>query len=623
MSKPFDHHNLCIRPAIAVTCLLVLASCGSQPEYPARPVTGKAAAEVQTGDIQDLLIAAEKSTSPQAEMYLLRAAKLALDGEEISRAGSILASISSSTLTADSTVLYIEYQAVFSLARKDPDRALDWLSADVQLSKEQQLRFAELRAQAYYEARRYLASARERIFFDMLLDDDARVYNHEEIWKSLMELPVRTLTNLANNALTSDLRGWLSLTAMSKQYQDDLNRQLQEFKKWQQIWSRHPAASQLPDRLNILTRLAREKPDKVALLLPLQGDLAPYGRAIRDGFLAAHYQALKLGGDSPVISVFDTSSADILDQYNSAVMDGAQFVVGPLDRENVSKINDAINLSVPVLALNRIQDPGLSTKRAIYQFGLAPEDEVTQVANQAWREGLRRVLVLMPDNEWGQRNFRVFLDRWLILGGEIADKKMFTSQKDYSTLVQSLLNVDASEKRASELRRIVRGSFEFDPRRRKDIDFILLLANPSQARGINPTLAFFFAEDLPVYATSHINDNSESRIDFMDLNGIRFCDIPWKLTRSNKLQLQIQSQWDSASGALAPFYALGVDAYHLFPRLEQLEKIPSDRIFGSTGVLRLDDQRVINRRLMWAQIKDGQVTPVPIVFDAPQRDTNE
>ena len=50
-----------------------------------------------------------------------------------------------------------------------------------------------------------------------------------------MELPVRTLTNLARNALTSDLRGWLSLTAMSKQYQDDLDRQLQELKKWQQI----------------------------------------------------------------------------------------------------------------------------------------------------------------------------------------------------------------------------------------------------------------------------------------------------------------------------------------------------------------------------------------------------
>ena len=89
------------------------------------------------------------------------------------------------------------------------------------------------------------------------------------------------------------------------------------------------------------------------------------------------------------------------------------------------------------------QQPG----RGFYQFGLAPEDEVIQVADQAWREGFHRALVLMEDNEWGKRNFDVFLDRWLNLGGDIADKQTFTSQKDYSTLVQALLNVDSSEKR--------------------------------------------------------------------------------------------------------------------------------------------------------------------------------
>jgi len=305
----------------------------------------------------------------------------------------------------------------------------------------------------------------------------------------------------------------------------------------------------------------------------------------------------------------------VVDQHNAAVTDGAEFIIGPLERNNVSRLNEEDHLTIPVLALNRIQNAGV-TGKTFYQFGLAPEDEVIQVANQAWREGFRRALVLMPDNEWGQRNFSVFLDRWQNLGGEIADKQMFASQKDYSKLVQSLLSVDASEKRASDLRRIIREPFEFDPRRRQDIDFIFLLANPLQARGINPTLAFFFAEDLPVYSTSHINDNAESRIDYMDLNGIRFCDIPWKLTRSNYLQLQIQSRWSSARKTLAPFYALGVDAYHLFPRLEQLEKIPSDRIFGSTGILSLDDHRVISRQLMWAQIKNGQVSPVPIVVES-------
>lgn len=613
MSVTNQHRNLPRWQALAVICLLILTGCSSQPEAPGKPIA-RAATRVPLADIQSLLMAAQNSTSPQAENYRLKAAKLALDAAQISQAGIILSSISSSSLTTASSILYLEYQALLSLAQNAPNEALDWLSSDIPLTRENQLRFGELRARAYYQARRYLASARERIFFDPLLDDEIKVQNHGEIWKSLMELPVRTLTNLAKNAVTSDLRGWLSLTAMSKQYQNDLDRQLQELEKWQQIWSHHPAAIQLPERLSMLTNLVREKPKRIALLLPLQGTLAPYGRAIRDGFLAAHYQTVKPGHDSPSIAIFDTFAADVIDQYNSAVADGAKFIVGPLDRENVSRLNQADHLSVPVLALNRIQSPGQAQK-AIYQFGLAPEDEVIQVANQAWREGFRRALVMMQDNEWGQRNFNAFLDRWNYLGGDIADNKVFTSQKDYSTLVRSLLNVDASEKRADDLKRIIRAPLEFVPRRRQDVDFIFLLANSSQARGINPTVAFFFAEDVPIYSTSHINDNSESRIDYMDLNGVRFCDIPWKLTRSNKLQLQIQSKWQGARTTLAPFYALGVDAYHLLPRLEQLEKIPGDRIFGSTGILTLNDQRVINRRLMWAQIKDGRVHPVPIVVE--------
>lgn len=613
MSAKVEHHNLPGRHTLAVICLLLLTSCSSQPESPRKPIA-RDAAGIPLGDIQSLLMAAENSPSQQAQNYRLRAAKLALDGEQISQAGVILSIISSSSLNTESRALYLEYQALLSLAQNQPNEALDWLSSDIPLARENQLRFGELRAQAYYQSRRFLASAKERIFYDPLLDNDKKVQNHGEIWKSLMELPVRTLTNLAKEALTSDLRGWLSLTAMSKQYQDDLDRQLQELKKWQQIWSHHPATTQLPERLSMLTNLVREKPKRIALLLPLQGNLAPYGRAIRDGFLAAHYQSVKLGQDSPAIAIFDTFSVDVIEKYNAAVANGAEFVVGPLDRENVSRLSEADDLSVPVLALNRIQAP-LQPTKTIYQFGLAPEDEVIQVANQAWREGFRRALVLTPDNDWGRRNFGAFLDRWLYLGGDIADNKVFTSQKDYSKLVRSSLHVDASDRRADDLRKTIRAPFEFDPRRRQDIDFIFLLATPLQARGINPTVAFFFAEDLPIYSTSHINDNSESRIDYMDLNGIRFCDIPWNLTRSNYLQLQIQSKWEGARTSLARYYAFGVDAYHLLPRLQQLEEIPNDRIFGSTGVLSLNDQRVVNRRLMWAQIKDGQVTPVPIVVE--------
>ena len=107
-------------------------------------------------------------------MYRLQAAKLALEAKELSQASGILSSISPRVLTAGSGILYLEYQALLSLARNDPDRALEWLSSDLPLSQADRLQFSELRAQAFYQARRYLASARERIFYDALLDDGAQ-----------------------------------------------------------------------------------------------------------------------------------------------------------------------------------------------------------------------------------------------------------------------------------------------------------------------------------------------------------------------------------------------------------------------------------------------------------------
>ena len=47
--------------------------------------------------------------------------------------------------------------------------------------------------------------------------------------------------------------------------------------------------------------------------------------------------------------------------------------------------------------------PGL-----LFQFALDPEEEARQVAQRAVADGRMRGLVLLPNNEWGQRVFRAF-----------------------------------------------------------------------------------------------------------------------------------------------------------------------------------------------------------------------
>ena len=101
---------------------------------------------------------------------------------------------------------------------------------------------------------------------------------------------------------------------------------------WRDQHPDHPAAKQLPQALVKLKELASQPLTKIALLLPQEGPLAGVARALRDGFMAAHFQAQQSGQPAPAVQVFDSSRMTSLDEfYRQAQAAGVQLVVGPLE----------------------------------------------------------------------------------------------------------------------------------------------------------------------------------------------------------------------------------------------------------------------------------------------------
>jgi outer membrane PBP1 activator LpoA protein len=599
-----------LRLLLLPSLLLMLAACETTPTRSTQAAMPSAAPAQNQDSILELIAAAELADPTRANLLRLRAAELALENNNFEQTSRILTSTRLPG-TASFEHLHALLRARLAIALEDGPTALRWLRnpavTSQPLVQTEQIALGRLKAEAYFVGRSYLASARERIFFDSLLDGETQAENQQAIFAALLEMPENSLNQQAQKAITSDLRGWLSLAAMTKQYQSSPMRQLEALGQWRLVWSSHPAASRLPAKLSMLSAIVENQPKALALFLPLHGDLAPFGRAIRDAIIASRYQL----GREIDIRIYDTSNGAIESLLNEAISAGAELGIGPLDRQKVTRLANHPALPMPILALNRTLDG--SSNPNLYQFALAPEDEMVQVADRVFREGKRNALIIYPDSDWGERNVTAFRNRWLSQGGNILNSSVYADQKDYSTIIKSLLDVDASENRASNLRRIIGENFEFTPRRRQDIDFVFLLGNQTQARGINPALAFYYAEDIPVYSTSHVYEYSESRIESIDLNGIRFCDIPWKLNVATPLQQQLQTLWPGARTSLAPFYALGVDAFRLYPRLEQMKQLPDEKIFGSTGVLRLNPQNILTRRLLWAQFSDGAVVTNPQV----------
>ena len=139
--------------------------------------------------------------------------------------------------------------------------------------------------------------------------------------------------------------------------------------------------------------------ETVAVLLPESGRFSAAAEAVRAGILAA--QRADDPSKRPVLRFYDTSndqSAPAL--VRRAAAEGAQLVIGPLQKQAVDQLAASPSLPAPTLALN-VATGGQMPPPDLYQFALSPEDEAAEVANRAWAKGYRGALMLYPGRALG------------------------------------------------------------------------------------------------------------------------------------------------------------------------------------------------------------------------------
>jgi len=462
-----------------------------------------------------------------------------------------------------------------------------------------------LRATALHLQGQFIASARERMFLSGVLTDALYDQNHQAIWNSLLQADESNLSKLASKTSTPLFKGWLDLALIIKRNQIDIDKQLSKLRTWQIQYENHPAAKELPGDLELLEEFVENKAKYIAVMLPLSGKLAATGTALRDGIMAAYFQAKKAGASVPEIRIYDTSKTkDFWSLYKQAILDGNELVIGPLAKHSVTRLQQESRLPVPTLALNYGKRDATENPDQLFQFGLAVEDEAELAALYARQQGHQNAVALVPKGPWGERVFKRFSKTWQAQGGRLIEAQFFSGKGDYNKVISQLFAIDDSERRARNLRRQLGKRVEFQARRREDIDFIFVAALPQQARQIKPTLAFNFAKDIPMIATSQIYSGKPSKVKDRDLNSVVFCDIPWMLENS-KLKRQIHKLWPKSKGGLDRLYALGIDAFQLYPRLGQIKVLKNSSIHGQTGQLAMDRHGQIIRSLPFAVFEKG------------------
>ncbi|WP_300650839.1 penicillin-binding protein activator [Pseudomonas sp.] len=596
----------CLRPLLVLCLAALLTACASPPssslgELPRTP----------QASIEQLLLQATESEPEQATLLRLAAADLAYQQKNIARAESILEQVPLNGLKTAPQIYASTLAAELALAREKPKAALKALSHPSlehlgELPVEQQVRTQLARANALQADGQILAAARERVYIAPLLSGEPATRNHETIWSLVSSLPSEQLQSSDG----ADLTGWLGLARAAKT-PGTLQQQQTAIDDWLAQHPQHPAALQLPPALLKLQELSRQPLQEIALLLPQEGPLAGVARALRDGFLSAHYQAQQAGQNPPNIQFYDSSSMGSLDEfYRQAQTAGVQLVIGPLEKPLVKQLSDREQLPITTLALN-YGDPDQEGPVQLFQFGLAAEDEAREAARRAWADGMRRAAALVPRGDWGDRVLDAFQQSWQAQGGTLIAAEHVDQPVELARQIANLFQLRESEARTKQLKNTLGVAVAAQPVRRQDIDFIFLAATPQQAQQIKPILAFQYAGDVPVYATSHLFTGNHSDAQYHDLNGIRFCETPWLLNVNDPVRQQVESQWPQAGGSLGRLYAMGADAYLLAPRLGQLKALPETRIDGLSGSLSLNPAQRIERQLPWAEFRDGRVERLP------------
>ncbi|HHJ14635.1 MAG TPA: hypothetical protein ENJ79_09730 [Gammaproteobacteria bacterium] len=609
---------------LALIVLPGLFACGTAPVRESGQAPESAADAIQAlidrgeylAAAQRLLDQARTSPPEQRAAPRLRAAKLLARGEHWEQLHAVLDHLDTSGLNETARTDWRLLRARLDIADGDTAQALERLEQihNPELLPDRGFRYYQLRAMAYAMRGNPLEAARQLIWLDGLIENPReRLDNQYRIWEQLSTLSDEALEALRTAPPPDPLSGWMELLLVTRQSHGEQAKWRQRLAGWRMRYPGHAAEDALlPDLLQQVQQLAA-RPRHVAVLLPFTGRAGKSAAAIRDGLLAAWFEQQP---EDTRLRFYDTGGNDNQSWaiYQQALADGADFVIGPLLKDHIAQLARSGTLAAPVMALNQIPEatePGLP----LYQFGLAPEDEARQVAQRMFEDGHRQVVALIPDNAWGRRVFDAFAQRYAQLGGEVLEREAYaTGSDDYRRPIEQAFNLDDSRGRHRALERLLGKKLHFEPRRRQDVEAVLILGFPRQARQLRPQLRFHHAGDLPVYATSHVfSATFDAGLD-RDMDGLMFCDIPWVLDpdkRWEPVRTRIHDIWPNRARQLQRLFALGYDAWQLAPWLRTLDMPGFSSYPGATGILTLDQHKRIHRALEWARFERGLPEPLP------------
>ncbi|WP_245926983.1 penicillin-binding protein activator [Marinomonas alcarazii] len=413
--------------------------------------------------------------------------------------------------------------------------------------------------------------------------------NQTKLWLAIQNLTQNEVDELYQQQIPL-LNGWLTISGILRNQSLSIEQQLKVFENWKAENPNHPAAVSPPQDFKIMATVGQMAPKKIVLLLPMSGPLERASQAIVDGFFVSYYKQKEDKPKVVIVNVEDYSNiSDALDAANELQPD---VIIGPLQKNNVAQIS-RLNLPIPVIALNQL-DVNQHPKN-LYHFSLNPEDEIHEIIAFAKKEGANKAAILSIQDTWALKqgdDFRAAAEKENV--DLISNQTYANTPKGRQDAIQKLLLINESYARRRLIERWTGTSVDSIARSREDLDYVYYVGKLNDAKQIRPLLDFYFAEKIPMLASSTLNDSAPERSTKPeDIERILFTELPALTPQDTALNELPKNQ---SSNILRRLQALGADSYLLANKYTLFTLLPSTKVSANTGIITIDENGIFHKR---------------------------
>lgn len=187
-------------------------------------------------------------------------------------------------------------------------------------------------------------------------------------------------------------------------------------------------------------------PVRVALLLPLGAASADMRNVAQALLESAELAVFEVGNPDLLLAPKDTkgTAAGAEAAARQAISEGAELILGPLLREEVSAV-------APLARASRIPVMAFSTDRSVagngvFLLSFQPEQEIERVARYAVTQRIYNYAALIPNTDYGQRVRDAFIASIQGNGGQVIAVQPY--ERNPASMMEPVKNLANYEKKA-------------------------------------------------------------------------------------------------------------------------------------------------------------------------------